>query len=300
MTTTNDIRHTINATGPNGEQVEIKIRLNDECRNGHEDFSMTGTVWEKGKPRNDRNLITAGCCHDAILAARPDLKIFVDLHLCDADGVPMYAIANGMYHMENELSNHQPGTEGHKQRFCEYYRITPAQFDELKEASNKVQYFRTLERLDIFTQWKRDADEAIKLLEEMTGKTFKSTATNSNHKGNPTPEEIQEEDTRQASGYYTPAAIEAREEAARLKQFTDLEEERAQKIQEIDFEHTVKRAILTAGGARALKNHIYYNHTKTVVFNWMTYHGSDKLTEQEIEAIKANIILPEGVTIGKK
>lgn len=50
---TNDLRFTDNRIGKNGEQWTIKIRLNDECKNGHQDFSITGTCWEaSGKPEN--------------------------------------------------------------------------------------------------------------------------------------------------------------------------------------------------------------------------------------------------------
>ena len=48
---TNDLRFTDYRIGKNGEQWKIKIRLNDECKNGHQDFSITGTCWEKDKPK---------------------------------------------------------------------------------------------------------------------------------------------------------------------------------------------------------------------------------------------------------
>ena len=96
MQPTNDIRHTINIRNTE-TNAEIKIRLNDECGNGLETFAITATFWEPGRARVDGNLLHGGCCHDEILQVRPDLKIFVDLHLCDVDGMPIYPIKNGLY-----------------------------------------------------------------------------------------------------------------------------------------------------------------------------------------------------------
>jgi hypothetical protein len=38
-----------------------------------------------------------GAAHDLILLMMPDLKPLVDLHLCNADGVPMHCVENGIY-----------------------------------------------------------------------------------------------------------------------------------------------------------------------------------------------------------
>ena len=59
----------------------VKVRLNDECKNGHQDFSLTATFWKIGRKRIDKNVLTAGCCHKEILKHFPELKIFSVLHL---------------------------------------------------------------------------------------------------------------------------------------------------------------------------------------------------------------------------
>src|SRR5882724_6961369 len=130
----NDLRHTIMVTA-NKKDVIIKIRLNDDCHNGHQDFAITANVYPTGK-RGDRNLISAGCCHEEILKARPDLKPFVDLHLSTAKGVPMYAIANGFYHLKNDCGNGR----SRKEVTMDYLRLTEKEFELIKIAEDEV-YF---------------------------------------------------------------------------------------------------------------------------------------------------------------
>ena len=54
----NDLRYTIDINN-NKANAQIKIRLNDECKNGHQDFAITATIWEIGKNRTDRNMVSA-------------------------------------------------------------------------------------------------------------------------------------------------------------------------------------------------------------------------------------------------
>ena len=56
----------------NDKIVYVTIRLNDDCRNGHNDFSITGEVYQKGKPKTDIYLVCGGCCHEEILVAFPE------------------------------------------------------------------------------------------------------------------------------------------------------------------------------------------------------------------------------------
>ena len=90
---TNDLRHTVETTTKSGDQLQIKIRLNDECKNGHQDFSITGTVWEKGKPRTDRYMLRGGAMGDQIAKEKPEYAIFNRLHLCDYKGIPMKMVS---------------------------------------------------------------------------------------------------------------------------------------------------------------------------------------------------------------
>jgi len=288
----NNLKHTIETRDTDGNPLVIKIRLNDECKNGHQDFAITATGWEKGKKRNDRTMIYCGCCHDEILKARPDLKLFVDLHLSDADGVPMYAVENGFYHLKNGFSKTPTDSPNFAKEFTEYYRMTAEQFDTIKTAQNQLQYALMLQNLGILAQWKEQANEAIKQLESMTGETFLNDSTKSQYHA-PTPEELKENKEKEKNGYYSQAAIEEREKNAvkdaHSKLAQDLKEAIAKEVREFE----VKEAVLNAGGVKALKSCIFYTHSNELAFNWST----DKLTTEEIESIKSTIKLPTDVTI---
>lgn len=289
----NDLRCKINTNDTEGNDMTITIRLNDECKNGHQDFAITADVYKKGKPKTDRYFVMGGCCHDEILAVRPDLKIFVDLHLCDYKGIPMHAVENGFYHLREGFNDTKPDSHKFKIEFCDYYRIKPDQFDVLNTSENKLQYALFLQNLGILKQWELQANEAIRQLEKMTGKKFIVDSKRTQYNA-PTPEQIEEEKQKQASGYYTPEAKEQRENEEILKIEAGIDAEWEAKEKEIAIEYSLKKRVLHVGGKKALDNCIYYNHTKTLAFNWKGY---DRISDELFNKIKSEIILPEGVTI---
>src|SRR5687767_13442779 len=119
----NSLKHTIYTKDANGDILHIEIRLSDDCKNGHNDFAITASCYDKkGKGSTaDRYYLYGGCAHDDILKVHPDLKIFVDLHLADFRGVPMYAVENGFYHL----------TEGKLKVAQEHARATDSEFEVL-------------------------------------------------------------------------------------------------------------------------------------------------------------------------
>lgn len=80
----------------NGDEIRVRatVRYDDRCNNGHNTFSITGESklawdrWDNG---------SAGCIHDEIAAAFPELASFIKWHLVSSDG-PMHYIANTLYH----------------------------------------------------------------------------------------------------------------------------------------------------------------------------------------------------------
>ena len=291
-TATNNLKFTTSKI-IGGKNIIVSIRLNDECRNGHQDFSITGDIYKANLAKIDRNHLMGGCIHDEILKAFPEFKIFIDLHLCDFEGVPMHAVANGFYHLSEGFNNIKPEDKNFPAKYCECYRISLDQFEALSQSKNKLQYALNLQNLGILAQWKEEAKKAIEILEGLTGNKFLNDSKKSQYHA-PTEAEILEEEEKILIGYYTPEAEQERAEAKAKAIFSKLEEEATKKINNINEEVKIKKLVFAIGGIKALENMIFYNHTKEISFNWKSY---DNISEELISKIKSEIKLPEGVTI---
>ncbi|MES2727570.1 MAG: hypothetical protein V4643_10750 [Bacteroidota bacterium] len=278
------------------EDIFVSIRLNDECKNGHQDFAITGDIYEAGKPKTDRYHIAGGCIHEEIAKSFPEFTPFIKLHLCDYKGIPMHCSANGFYHLRQGFNSTKIDSPRFQNEYCEYYRITNEQFAALNKAENEIQFAFLLERSGIFEQWEQYANKAIEYLETLTGKKFLVDSTKSQYHA-PTQEQREQEAERVRSGYYTPQqkAIRADLKAAEL--LTKLEQERDKVINKAKLEFEVKLAVLKAGGKKAVDNCIFYNHTNQVAFNWKGY---DQLSTSELETVLSKLVLPEGVTIDNR
>jgi len=71
--------------------ISVELGYDDEYKNGHNTFRITGTITEKGK------MITCGCIHDQIALYFPEFAKYIKWHLCSSDG-PMHYISNTLYH----------------------------------------------------------------------------------------------------------------------------------------------------------------------------------------------------------
>jgi hypothetical protein len=266
----------------NGVNTFVTIRLNDECKNGHQDFSITGEVYEAGKPKIDRNLISAGCCHDEILKAFPEFKIFVDLHLCDYLGNPMYATANGYYHLKNGFNNTQTNSKDFESKFCNYYRISKDDFKSLAKAESKTHYAILLLELNIPAKWKKQAEFAIKKLEQLTGNEFLIDSVKNNF-GMPSDEELAAEKEKLNTGYYSQSAKETRHKEAVEKSINDLRQSANKAINAINTELNIKIELFKIGGKDLLDKAIYYTHRNEICFNWRGYGA--KISQSEADEI---------------
>lgn len=155
-----------------GAPMIIEIRCDDECKNGHDTFSITATITKKTPcsksyfdsvyyaPTNKYYAHEmGGCLHDEILEVMPSLKPFVDLHISDGNGVPLYAVENGKYHMRN------------KAVFTKYLRLTDVQANEFYNLpTNDMKHWAVLftEKIEsLLPQWLKEANEAKELLKKL-------------------------------------------------------------------------------------------------------------------------------------
>ena len=147
----------------NDKIVYVTIRLNDECRNGHNDFSITGKVYQKGKPKTDKYMISYGCCHDEILEAFPEFKLFVNLHLCSSDGYPSFLGRNAAYWIS--IGDDEKAMNDLRCDSDTYDKLYPYYIDNLLFKKAIADYGL----LDI---WSEQARKAISYLERLTGNDF--------------------------------------------------------------------------------------------------------------------------------
>lgn len=273
-------------------KIDIKIRLNDECKNGHIDFAITANCYELNKYDHWFNTC-GGCCHEEILEACPEFRPFVDLHLCLlVDGSPFYAIENGIYHIK----------DGNWDAIRNHFRLSYSELVQMKadKGVSDPLYLRWyLHANGIFKRWKQEAEDAKRMLEELCGQTIEDNSVKRGYEPL-TEEEIEKVNDLIKSGYYDNSAVEKRQEdafkaeleKARQEKIESFEKKVAQMRQELDVElYFLSLGVKT-------DNYIYYSHRNTVVFNWKEW--GDKMSQEEFVDMINKVDytkLPEGIEI---
>lgn len=88
--------------------MQVCIRHDDRCKNGHPTFAITAEIGRPGA----RDWDAAGCLHDEIARYFPELQSLIEWHLSSTDG-PSHYIANTLYHLKETdsrgLRKGQPG-----------------------------------------------------------------------------------------------------------------------------------------------------------------------------------------------
>lgn len=79
-----------------GALMNVTIRHDDACRNGHNSFAITADVRIPGQ----RGIEAGGCLHDEITAVFPELAHLIKWHLSSTDG-PLHYVSNTCYQAGN-------------------------------------------------------------------------------------------------------------------------------------------------------------------------------------------------------
>ena len=268
-------------------QINVELRLSDECGNGHEDFGFTCDGYRIAQ--NGHKIDSyGGCAHEKIKKHFPGLIDDIEqLHNCDYKGAPMYPAANGFYFIQNH----------DREAVKNYLYVCSAEeIDEAMTMNNKDQlYFAAwLEEKQIPRRWQKAAAYAIEKLESLTGMKFESTATKSHY----TPLSEEEKTTlkeRLDNGYYTEEAAAKREEEKINTAIAKSVEYYTKKIEEAQNELKTRIEVFTIlkqisnndlnTFTRLSDNFIIYTHNNTICFNWADHRK--KVSDEEIKEFEA-------------
>lgn len=237
------------------EFIKVEIRLSDDCKNGFNEFAITGEI------RKNRKYIMGGCIHEEILKYFPEFKIFVDLHLRDVNGVPMYPVINGFYFLKNKEIN----------KLQHHLHCNEEELNIIKNATSEKEFAYLIYKCGLMKKWEEEAEKGIKKLEELTGETFENDKGFRN-KEFLTIEEIKEFEEKDINGYFSTdqvnERIELQETEKREKLIKELEEEKRKEIEKIENQYNI---YIHLAEITTCKNYIYYSHKNELVFNWMNY-----------------------------
>lgn len=272
-------------------KMNVYISLNDDCKNGICNWSITGEIYEKR--RNGRYVLySSGCCHGEILKHFPEFKEFIDLHWSNHYGQPMYSVENGFYYLKNS----------DKEKTINYLRITETEYNTLHNSTEgKLYFIYLLYTLGIVDRWKQESLKAIKQLEALTGNTWVNPYKPENECFvlRFTDEERTLIENRIKDGYYTSEAIQERQNQKKRevyeKERNEIIADYEKSIQKAKSKKLVMLAVLDAGICS--KNAIYYDFKNELTFNWNDYET--KITQEQFDNFVKTVDktkLPENIT----
>lgn len=243
--------------------LEWEAKLSDPCKNGHPDFSLTGSHWPKGAKMRygEPEGLCSGAIGDTIVKVLPELGVINRLHLCDFTGAPAHAVENGLYFLG------QSPEAGAK-----YLRIDMDTARYLREkfvmaepsSIAKVAMLKELHELGVVAQWKREAQEAIAFLEAKTRHQFLWAGEKTNLSHISLDSDTRELDTLSLEERI--ARAKNREFNKRLKQIED--KARAARM-EAKMEKDLLRKLFPISSSN---NYIFYPESKRLALNWVSHN----------------------------
>lgn len=275
--------------------ITITARLNDECKNGHEDFGLTYSLWEE---KNGRKYDIGGGCAagstDQIVrkAIRKfGLEPVERVHLSDMNGVPMFPTANAIYHAKNS------GFEV----FRDYLRLTDEEAKQAFYIDDELGLYVWLLDNGIIDRWKNEANEAIKAIINGRDIEFESTATKKQghwyFKVEPTKERLDGQRYLIQTGYYD---CENYDQHRQEENMQEVRKKLSTEYYEKQIEKAKAKIRLNKAFLAMLEEHlaefsdpvtvadnwIFYDHRSEIVFNWNTGFGRNQVSENDFQTVK--------------
>lgn len=255
------------------QKLIIKIRLSDECKNGICDFAITGEHYELHRSRWAN--ISFGCLHELILKHAPQYKQFVELHLLKYNGEP--SLCNIKYFFDKRNYDY----------IKDELRLKDKELEHILLAADDEKFLKfMLKYKGIKDRWKKEADEAIAILEEKCGAKWVNPYKPEQERFKIqwlTEDEEREVEALIEEGYYTEEAISYRrflnKEKLIQEKKTELVKSYTKKIEKETKELELYLSFLDAG--ILTENIIFYDHRNLCVFNWMSYR--EKISKEDFD-----------------
>lgn len=182
-----------------------------------------------------------------------------------------------------------------------YAMLNEDEYKVLSFVVDEKEYFKyLLFDLGIMDRMKREADAAIKKLEEITGDTWVNPYSPEKERFTIvlTPEEKKLVEDRIEAGYYTEPAIEERRleriRAKKEKEKKEAIDDFERKLKELEYDRDIRLALIDFD---IFENVIYYKGSNKISFNWSK--SWDQIPEEKYKEFVENVDrskLPEGVT----
>ena len=107
-----------------GAEIQATLRFDDECKNGHSSFAITGEITGPARRKSNksysREWIAGGCLHEDLAAAFPELAHLIRWHLTSTAG-PMHYAANTIWHAGDR--DHWGKRKGEPHSFVRHVRF---------------------------------------------------------------------------------------------------------------------------------------------------------------------------------
>lgn len=276
----------------NGEKlkIEARVRLDDDCKNGICFFHLTGDIYRLNKSGYYKDYI-CGAIGDYAEMAEMISGWFNKFHDRTRLGYHTGLISDLNYHIRR----------GDKDYAMRYAMLNEDEYKVLSFVADEKEYFKyLLFDLGIMDRMKREADEAIKKLEELTGDTWVNpySPEKERHTIVLTPEEKKLVEDRVEAGYYTEPAIEERRleriRARREKEKKGVIDTFEKKLKELECSRDICLVLIDFD---IFGNVIYNKGLNKISFNWSD--SLDQIPEEKYKEFVENVDrskLPEGVT----